>query len=84
MRDTIIDMHPLCYNPIELHPGMLPRAKQCHHIAKIEDAPELFDEPSNLVPLCVACHTEVEKVRHIGPSAPVWDRWRAWVNEAFV
>lgn len=83
-RDMLIGLHPYCYNPIGLHDGRQPRATQVHHIEKITDRPDMFDEPINLVPLCGTCHSEVEKVRGIGADDPCWNRWRAWCEEFLV
>lgn len=45
--------------------GRYEPATDCHHVQPIRDRPELRLEPSNLEPLCVACHAAADAALRI-------------------
>ena len=58
--------HPVCCDPLGLHKGRVEPTRHTHHIAPVDEAPELAYEWSNLAPLCHECHGAVEAMGRRG------------------
>lgn len=56
LSERIRKTEPLCHDCLDK--GIVKPAEHVHHIVKIDDAPHLKYEKTNLVPLCEACHEE--------------------------
>lgn len=52
--------HPLCCDPIGLHPDRPTPTQQSHHIQPLSTHPELAFDMDNLAPLCTRCHAAIE------------------------
>lgn len=54
--------HPLCLDPLALHPKQLKQSEEVHHSIPLKFAKELELEPSNLIPVCKDCHQALERL----------------------
>ena len=52
--------HPLCCDPLNLHPERPAITDDIHHIQGLVSAPTLALTPLNLAPLCRPCHAAIE------------------------
>lgn len=53
-RQWFLSEHPLCRDCQSR--GVITEATEVHHVAKLRSRPDLRLEPSNVMPLCHACH----------------------------
>jgi 5-methylcytosine-specific restriction protein A len=69
-----LSMNPLCEDPLGLHPHKSVTAAQVHHIKALVTHPELAFDFENLMSVCHACHSKVEKQtprkRDVPPDEP--------------
>jgi 5-methylcytosine-specific restriction protein A len=50
----------ICHRCLELR-GEVVKAEMVHHIEPVRERPDLRLNPSNVVPLCIRCHSEVHR-----------------------
>ena len=67
-RDLIRAKHPFCCDPLGQHPGFPIPTAQIHHIEPLATRPDLAYEETNLAPVCVACHAEIEAMERRGDA----------------
>lgn len=71
VRMQILAASPLCADPHGDHTrqGITRTAEQVHHIQGLATRPDLWNDLSNLQPLCTACHARIER-EHRKSDAP--------------
>lgn len=55
LRQVFLAMNPMCADCSAS--GRIALATDVHHVAKVQDAPHLRLDPSNLMALCHECHS---------------------------
>ena len=53
--------HPVCVDPIDIHPGEVRPVAQVHHVKAIIEHPELAFCEDNCLSVCTQCHAAIEK-----------------------
>lgn len=73
--------HPLCYDPLVMHPKQAVPTEHVHHITAVAQQPELACDENNTAPLCARCHQRVEDLERRGqPTAYLFSRFQATVE----
>lgn len=69
-RDLVRCRFPVCCDPLGRHEqaGEVAATEEVHHIAPLAKRPDLAHEPTNLAPLCVACHATIEAMERRGEA----------------
>ena len=57
LRLAFIAAHPLCADPHGLHGAWPPAAREVHHVASLQQAPDRAADWENLMALCHDCHS---------------------------
>lgn len=70
VRRIKLGTHPLCEDPLRVHPGRTVPARQVHHIKPLATHPELAFHADNLMSVCHRCHRLVE-TRGMPPGGKV-------------
>ncbi|MEX0653700.1 MAG: HNH endonuclease signature motif containing protein [Phycisphaeraceae bacterium] len=82
-RDWFKSRHPLCCNPLALHPDEPRPTAQAHHIIPLRKRPDLAFTESNIGPLCTKCHGAIEARERAGEdTAALFKRWQRKQAEA--
>lgn len=73
VRRQILAAHPFCADPFGRHRALRGFARDVHHIKPLAERPDLAFEPTNLAPLCTACHRRIEAMERAGrPTAQLF------------
>lgn len=52
--------HPLCCDPLGLHPDRPEPMEHVHHVQPLAERPDLALDPGNCQAVCVRCHAQLE------------------------
>lgn len=66
LRHAVMSSSPLCCDPFGVHTLGPEPAIDIHHVQGLLTHPHLALEPTNLRPLCRACHNRVEQMERSG------------------
>lgn len=61
VREAFRSDHPVCCDPLGLHPEGPEPTADVHHIVPLIENPDLAYHYSNLAPLCTRCHQAIEQ-----------------------
>lgn len=85
-RELARSRFPVCCDPFGAHAqdGVVEPTAHIHHIEPLERRPDLGCTPSNLAPLCVACHARVEAMERKGEAtAYLFAEFQRQLKETF-
>ena len=58
--------HPVCCDPLGLHPGVVEPTGPIHHIIPLSERPDLACVESNCAGMCTPCHGQIEALERKG------------------
>jgi len=73
-RDWFKKKHPICCDPLGLHPNIVEQTAHVHHIIGITERMDLALVESNCAPVCIVCHNKLEGLIRAGkPTKHLFD-----------
>jgi len=65
-RSRFRKKHPICCDPLSIHPNEVKQIEHVHHIIGVNERPDLALCEDNCAPLCTECHGRIEGMERTG------------------